>query len=99
MFQLALRGALKCALRFGEAVGEEIALRKSAIGDRHVGMRRDFLLGCFNRSFKSAGPVSGKAAQQNQRAVDPDCREDRSEATTRGFGTPFPDFPSLAGRR
>ena len=60
-FQLALGSALKRALRFGEAVGEKIGQRKTAIRNRKVGIGRDSFLGRFNRSFESAGPMSGKA--------------------------------------
>ena len=60
-FQLALGGALKRALRFGEAVGEKIARRKIAVRNGKVGIGRDSFLCCFNRSFESAGPMGGNA--------------------------------------
>ena len=66
-FQMAIRGKLKCAVRFGEAVREEIALRKSVVRKRIVGTLRDLLLERVNRSLPSAGPVSGKASQEAQR--------------------------------
>ena len=49
---------------FGEAIGEEIASRKTAIRKRQVGISRDGFLGGFDRYLKPACPVSGKAAQQ-----------------------------------
>ena len=62
-FQLTFRGALKCALRFVEAVRQEIAVCKIGIQKRQVGIRRDGSLGCVNRSFKATCPVRGKAPQ------------------------------------
>ena len=67
-FQLALGGALKRALRFGEAVREEIAVRKIGIRKRKVGIRRDCLLGMrqslvqigLSREWK--GPPTNPAA-------------------------------------
>ena len=41
-------------------------MRKTAIPNPTSGSDRDLLLGCLNRSFKSARPVCGKAAQQGQ---------------------------------
>ena len=45
----------------GKRSSEKIARRKIAVPKGKVGIGRDFFLGCFNRSFKSAGPMGGKA--------------------------------------
>src|SRR6476661_9500498 len=55
---------LQSALGFGEAVEEQKAGRKIAVPEGNVGMGRDFSLGCFDRSFKSACPLGGKAPEQ-----------------------------------
>src|SRR5215203_819501 len=66
-FQVARGGALKRALRFGEAVCEEIARGETGILKRVVGIGCDLFLGCLNGSRKSARSMGGKAPQQTQR--------------------------------
>ena len=97
-FELALGSRLKRPLGFREATGEEIAPRKIAIRHPPVGISRDFFARCLDRSFVSAGPMGGNAPQQTM-GIWSFPRGDTSEPTTRGFGRPFPGFPSPDGRR
>src|SRR5262245_28340390 len=63
VFQLALRRALKRALRFRDTVREKIAHRKTCIRHRKIGIRRDCFLRCCDRYWKSAGSVRGYAPE------------------------------------
>ena len=62
ILQLAFGGSLKHTLGFFETVQQKIRGGKTAIRKSKVGLNRDLLQGCLDRSFKSARPVCGKAA-------------------------------------
>ena len=59
--QLAFGGFLKSALDFAKAVEEKVAGRQVVVRKEKAGIGRECFLGRFDRSFKSARPMSGKA--------------------------------------
>ena len=64
ILQLAFGGSLKHTLGFFETVQEKIAGRKIAVPEEQSRDRSAIVfLGCLDRSFESAGPLGGKAAQ------------------------------------
>ena len=83
----------------GKRSEEEIAGRKTAVPEGNVGIRPRLSSGISRSLFQIGLSPGWKCPLTNPGDLVVPPREDKSEATTREFGTPFPDFPSLAGHR
>ena len=93
VLKLAFVGLLKRALGFGKAVKEEIGSTQDCRTRRQ---RRDgsrYISGMSQSLFQIGLSPGWKGLLVNRGDLVARPREDRSEATTRGFGRPFPDFP------
>src|SRR4030095_894549 len=95
-----------CALRRAEACsprrGSGLSGNSSAQDRRTHSASRDpprFAFGIRQSLVQIGRSREWKGRPQNHEELVVRLFEDTSEATTRGFGTPFPDFPSRPDRR